>query len=89
MLAVHGFFENGTVRINDPVPDYEKCDVIVTFLPAAYNAGQITRNDDFLLLNPRLRTANEKNDAIDGLLGICEDNTMTIDDIKNRRLKRQ
>ena len=31
----------------------------------------------------------EKNKAIDDLLGLCEGNTLTLDDIKRERLSRQ
>jgi len=34
-------------------------------------------------------SVKEKHDAIDSLLGICEGNTLTLDDIKTERLKRQ
>ena len=90
MLAVHGLYEKGVVRIKEPVPDYENCEVIVTFLPTtAYNVEQIKRDDGLILSNPKLNTEKEKIDAIDSLLGICKGNTLTLDDIKTERLKRQ
>jgi hypothetical protein len=89
MLAVHGLYENGVVRIKEPVPDYEHCEVIVTFLPTSYNVEQIKRDERFILSNPKLNTKQEKLDAIDSLLGICKGNTLTLDDIKTERLKRQ
>jgi hypothetical protein len=89
MLAVQGLYENGTVRIMEPVPNYPKCEVIVTFLPAAYNAEQIRRDDELFLSNPKLNTKKEKLDAIDSLIGICKDSTLTLDDIKTERLRRQ
>jgi len=89
MLAVHGLYENGTVRIMEPVPGCENCEVIVTFLPTAYDVKHTKREGEFLLSNPKLNTKKEKLDAIDSLIGICEGNTMTLDDIKTERLKRQ
>jgi hypothetical protein len=89
MLAVQGLYENGTVRIMEPVPNYKKCEVIVTFLPATYDANPSKREGDFILSNPKLITKKEKLDAIDSLLGICEGNTITLDDIKTERLKKQ
>jgi hypothetical protein len=89
MLAVQGLYENGVVRVIEPVPNYEKCEVIVTFLPSVYTTKQVMHRDEFLLSNPNLHTEKEKINAIDSLLGICEGNTLTIDDIKTERLKRQ
>jgi len=89
MLTVQGLYENGVVRVNEPIPNCERCEVIVTFLSVAYDMEQIKRNSEFLLSNPNLKTAEEKNSAIDSLLGICEGNTLTFNDIKTERLKRQ
>jgi hypothetical protein len=75
MLTVQGVYEKGTVQIKESVPDFGKCEVFVTFLPATY---EIERN-----------SVKEKNEAIDNLLGICEGNTLTLDDIKRERLSRQ
>jgi len=89
MLAVQGLYENGVIRIKEPVPNYEKCEVIVTFLPAVHDTERITRDSDFLLSHPKFNTKKEKFDAIDSLRGICKSNTMTLNDIKTDRLKRQ
>jgi hypothetical protein len=86
MLAVHGLYENGIVKVKEPVPNYKKCEVIVTFLPVAYKTKQ---KNEFLLADPNLKTAEEKNKAIDSLVGICEGCTLTLDDIKTERLKRK
>jgi len=89
MLAVHGLYENGIVRIMEPVPSCENCEVIVTFLPAAYDVKHVKRGNDLLLSNPKLNTKKEKLDAINSLIGICKGSTLTLDDIKTERLKRQ
>jgi len=89
MLAVQGLYENGIVRITEPVPNCEKCEVIVTFLPATYDVNHVARESDFLLSDPKLTTEKEKLDAIDSLLGICKGNTLTLNDIKTERLKKQ
>jgi len=89
MFTVQGLYENGVVRVSEPVPNCEKCEVTVTFLSVAYNMERIKRNDEFSLSNPKLKTEKEKNNAIDSLLGICEGNTLTLNDIKTERLKRQ
>lgn len=81
MLAVQGLYENGIVKVREPVPDYSPCDVIVTFLPR--------QNREFMLSDSKQKTVQEKNSAIESLLGICEGNTLTLDDIKTERLKRQ
>jgi hypothetical protein len=86
---VQGLYENGVVRVIEPIPNYEKCEVIVTFLPSAYTTEKIMHGDEFLLSNPNLKTEKEKINAIDSLLGICEGNTLTLDDIKAERLERQ
>jgi len=89
MLAVHGLYEKGTVRIIEPVNYFEKCDVIVTFLPPKYNTEYVTPDDEFVLSDPKSNTVKEKFDAIDSLIGICKDNTLTLNDIKTERLNRQ
>jgi len=89
MLAVHGLYEKGTVRIIEPVQNLEKCEVIVTFLSTAYNTEQVRPDAEFILSNPKSNTEKEKFDAIDSLIGICKGNTLTVNDIKNERLKRQ
>jgi len=86
MLTVQGVYEKGTVLIKESVPDFERCEVFVTFLPISY---EIKQNDKFLLSEPKQNSIKEKNKAIDSLLGICEGNTMSIDDIKQERLSRQ
>jgi hypothetical protein len=84
MLTVQGIYEKGTVRIKESLPDYERCEVTVTFLPIADK-----QDDKFLLSDPKLKSIKEKNDAIDSLLGICEGCSLTLDDIKTERLSRQ
>jgi len=75
MLTVQGIYEKGTVQIKESVPNFERCEVFVTFLPIEH---EIKRN-----------SVNEKNEAIENLLGICEGNTLTLDDVKRERLSRQ
>jgi len=82
MLTVQGIYEKGTVQIKDFVPDLERCEVFVTFLPVAYSGKH-------LMSEPKLKSIKEKNKAIDDLLGLCEGNTLTLDDIKRERLSRQ
>jgi hypothetical protein len=89
MFTAQGLYENGLVKVKEPVPNCGKCDVIVIFRPIAYNVKQIKHNEEFLLSNPNLTTEKEKNNAIDSLLGICEGNTLTLNDIKTERLKKQ
>jgi hypothetical protein len=84
MLTVQGIYEKGTILIKESVPDYEKCEVFVTFLPIINK-----QNDKFLLSDPKLKSTKEKNEAIDNLLGICEGNSFTMDDIRLERLSRQ
>jgi len=75
MLTVQGIYEKGAVLIKESVPNFERCEVFVTFLPIE---NEIRRN-----------SVKEKKEAIDNLLGICEGNTLTLDDIKQERLSRQ
>jgi len=37
----------------------------------------------------RIRVAKKKLDAINSLIGICKGSTLTLDDIKTERIKRQ
>jgi len=82
MLTVQGVYEKGTIQIKESIPDLERCEVFVTFLPVAYC-------NKYLLSEPKLESIKEKNKAIDDLLGLCEGNTLTLDDIKRERLSRQ
>ncbi len=82
MLTVQGIYEKGTVQIKDFVPDLERCEVFVTFLPVVHSGKH-------LMSEPKLKSVNERSKAIDDLLGLCEGNTLTLDDIKRERLSRQ
>jgi hypothetical protein len=86
MLTVQGIYEKGLVQIKESIPDFEKREVFVTFLPIAY---EIKCNNEYLLSEPKLKSIKEKNKAIDDLLGICEGNLLTLDDVKQERLSRQ
>ena len=68
MLTVQGIYEKGMVQIKESVPNFERCEVFVTFLPIEYEIKQ--------------NSVKEKKEAIDNLLGICEGNTLTLDDVK-------
>ena len=63
MLTVQGIYEKGTVQIKESIPDLERCEVFVTFLPVVYN-------DKYMLSDPKLESIKEKNKAIDDLLDI-------------------
>jgi hypothetical protein len=76
MLTVQGIYEKGTIQIKESVPDFERCEVFVTFLPIECKISEIN-------------SVKEKNEAIDNLLGICEGNTLTLDDVRRERLSRQ
>jgi tryptophan 2,3-dioxygenase len=65
MLTVQGIYEKGTVQIKGFAPDFERCEVFVTFLPVAYEMKQ---NDPYLLSDPQLKSIQEKNKAIDDVL---------------------
>lgn len=36
MLTVQGIYNKGKVKIKETVPDFEMCEVFITFLPPAY-----------------------------------------------------
>ncbi|MCL2101273.1 MAG: hypothetical protein FWH22_06120 [Fibromonadales bacterium] len=46
MLTVQGLYENGIVKVREPVPSsyYEKSEVFVIFLPTAYKKEQEKEN---------------------------------------------
>ena len=76
MFSVQGIYADGTVTINEPVPVNKKYDVVVTFLDPI---GQEDKS------NARER----KIAALGRITGVLSDSTITLEEAKAERLKRQ
>ena len=76
MFSVQGIYADGTVTIKEPVPTKAKYDVVVTFIKPAEQAEKDTNN-------------KRKLEALNRITGILSDSTMTLEEAKAERLKRQ
>ena len=78
MLTVQGIYEKGRVQIKESIPDFEKCEVFVTFLPVAYEVKLKGKE-------------NSHNSALNKLCGMFKNTgLLSSDDFsKNKRLEKK
>jgi hypothetical protein len=86
MFAVKGIYDGKTVYIKDSVPIRKRCDVVVTFLETE---TQETPKAESIFRDPKDISREEKLAALNSIVGIIKDNTMTIEEAREERLARQ
>ena len=76
MFAIQGIYDNGVVTIDESVPVNTKYDVIVTFLKPAEPAEKNESHE-------------AKMAALNRITGVLSDSSITLEDARAERLKRQ
>ena len=76
MFAIQGIYDDGVVKIAEPVPVNIKYDVVVTFIkPVELTEKQVNREVKIAALNR--------------ITGVLSENSMSLEDARAERLSRQ
>jgi len=92
LTTITGTYDNGLVLFRGEIPNYKKCDVIITFLPKKTFSNKKENKLLFKtgpLFDATKTTLDEKLDALDYLSGLCKNDKITDDEVKTGRLARQ